>query len=122
LTDISLFIGLEIPILWNIFNALSSATTGIYGNIISMENICEPGIKIYPNPAFENLYIELNFEKDYKVSIYYLLGRKLNLLPQKQFNKLVLDISGFKNGIYLLKIEGTDYNQSKKIVINGNSN
>ena len=106
----------------NKYNSMGFTSTGLCGNTVVVENFNKSDIKIYPNPAFENLYIDLNIEKDFKVSIYDLLGRKLNLLPQKQFNKLVLDISGFKNGIYLLKIEGTDYNQSKKIVINGNSN
>lgn len=104
----------------NKFNALGYTTTGLCGNTVFAENINEPGIKIYPNPAVENLYIESNTEVQLEVSIFDILGRKLNISPQKQFNKLVLDISGFKNGIYVLKIEGTDYIQSKKIVLNNN--
>jgi GH18 family chitinase len=105
----------------NKFNSLGLTTTGLCGNTVLVENHKTSEIKIYPNPVIENLYIESIAEKQLEVCLFDILGRKLNISPQKRFNKLVLDVSGLKNGLYLLKIEGTDGNQSKKIVINGNT-
>ncbi len=105
----------------NKFNSLGCTSTGLCGNTVFAENLNESGIKIYLNPAFEILYIEMNFEKDYKVSIYDLLGRKLNLFPQKQFNKLVLNVSGLNEGIYIVKVESLNFNLTNKIVVNNNS-
>jgi hypothetical protein len=48
------------------------------------------------------------------------LGRKLNISTKKQFNEIVLDTSRLIKGIYLLKIEGTEYSQSRKIIVKGN--
>ncbi len=105
----------------NKFNALGIITTGLCGNTVFAENFKDLKLKIYPNPAYEYLYIELNTESQCKVSLYDILGQKLNLFPQKQFNKLTLNISGLKKGIYLLKVEGKDFSQTRRIVINNNS-
>ncbi len=105
----------------NKFNALGLITTGLCGNTVFAGNLKELRLKIYPNPASEILYIELNTEKQFKVSLYDILGQKLNLFPQKQFNKLILNVSGLKKGIYLLKVEGKDFSQTRKIVIDNNS-
>jgi len=104
----------------NKFNSLGFTTTGLCGNTVSTESVAESRIKIYPNPAFKNLYIELNPSNNLNVSIYDLMGRELNILPLKQFNKLVLNVSGLKDGMYIVKIIGPDFNQSEKIVIKGN--
>ncbi|HPE75235.1 MAG TPA: glycosyl hydrolase family 18 protein, partial [Draconibacterium sp.] len=105
----------------NKFNTLGITTTGLCGNTVLAGNLKELTLKIYPNPASENLYIELNTEKQFKVSLYDILGQKLNLFPQKQFNKLILNVSGLKKGIYLLKVEGKGFSQTRKIVIDNNS-
>jgi hypothetical protein len=103
-------------------NALGFTTTGLCGNTVFAENFIESKINIYPNPVVENLYIELAGENVINVSLYDILGRKLNIFPQKRFNKMVLNVSGLKEGIYLLKVESPNFNQSTKIMITSNSN
>jgi hypothetical protein len=106
----------------NKYNALGFTTTGLCGNTVFAENFIESKINIYPNPVVENLYIELAGENVINVSLYDILGRKLNIFPQKRFNKMVLNVSGLKEGIYLLKVESPNFNQSTKIMITSNSN
>jgi hypothetical protein len=65
----------------------------------------------------ENVFIESEIEMDFNVAIYDLLGRRLNIFTQKQFNKLVLNVSELKNGIYFVKLEGSKLIQSFKIGI-----
>jgi len=102
------------------FNSLGYTTTGLCGNTVLVETISESGLKVYPNPATKNLYIESQLEIEINVSIFNILGERLNISPQKQFNKLVLNVSGLKEGIYILKMESPYLNQTKKIVIKGN--
>jgi hypothetical protein len=106
----------------NKFNAIGFTTTGLCGNTVFAENFNKSKINIYPNPVVENLHIELDGEKEITVSLYDISGRKLNIFPQNRFNKMVLNISGLKEGIYLLKVESLNFNQSTKIMISSNSN
>lgn len=64
----------------------------------------------------------MHFETEIKISIFDLLEMKINLFPQKQFNKLIMNVSGFKKGICILKVEGKDFNKTRKKVIDNNSN
>lgn len=58
-------------------------------------------LKIYPNPAFEKIY--LNLAGNHKVEIFDING---DLLKTVFSNKGKLDISSFPAGVYLLKVEG----------------
>lgn len=76
-------------------------------------------IKIYPNPADDLLNINSLSEKigNASLKIYDLNGR---LLKHKQanFNELQqIDVSQLQSGIYLLKIENSKVNISKKLII-----
>jgi len=69
-----------------------NSTSTVNSNIV-MES------KIYPNPTDSNLYIETNEEN---VEIYSTSG---NLISKLEISdKRVIDISTFKNGIYLFKL------------------
>lgn len=47
---------------------------------------------------------------------------KINLFTQKQFNKLIMNVSGFKKGICILIVEGKNFSKTRKKVIDNNSN
>lgn len=76
------------------------------------------GNQSYPNLTFKNLY----FETEIKISIFDLLEMKINLFTQKQFNKLIMNVSGFKKGICILIVEGKNFSKTRKKVIDNNSN
>ena len=72
-------------------------------------------IKIYPNPTREKLYFE---SRDYKIDqlkILDITGKKVTIISNLD-NKAIIDMSGFDNGIYLIRI-ATDKGMITKKVI-----
>lgn len=80
-------------------------------NVIADE-LFKDGIYVYPNPAKNRINIKIPNERLFQVNIYNLLGKKI--LSTKKKN---VDISYFKNGIYIIKIT-TQKNEliTKKII------
>jgi hypothetical protein len=84
---------------------------------------------IYPNPATDNLYIEVNFfrEGNFEVSLYDLAGRKVfadnyyaNNAGRSQF-VIHLPSLSLKSGIYLMSVESNNQRIIKKVLhINDN--
>jgi hypothetical protein len=78
-------------------------------------------ISVFPNPATDNIQIEISNSKSskYEISITNLIGR--NVYSKRFFinrnNKILIDSRNFGSGIYLLHYSG-DENIIKKIVIN----
>ena len=106
----------------NRFTFLGNTTTRLCGNTVSADKFTDKKYKVYPNPAFKNLYIESKDKKEINVSIFNLLGERLNIFPEKRFNKLVMNVSEINDGIYILIVESPNFHQSTKIAIIGNSN
>ena len=74
----------------------------------SMDAINESNIRVYPNPADKTLIIELPvLSGNTQVNIYNNEGRLM--LSQKLYNKTnKVDISDFKAGIYLIRVQSDD--------------
>ncbi len=71
-------------------------------------------VKIYPNPAEDRMTIEFmnKIQGERNVEIYDLLGNKLKnyrIISRNQ-NKCLLDVSGLRSNIYLLKISDNENN------------
>ena len=68
--------------------------------------------EVYPNPAGEMLSIESKVDIG-KIEIYDYLGKKVyeELNPKKD-----IDISGFSNGVYILKLYGNNRTSSIKFL------
>jgi hypothetical protein len=103
------------------FNCYSTVVDGdqLYVDDISLvteaslttaDNNIENNLKIYPNPTTGILNLELQ-EED-AVSVFDISGKQL--LIQTASKSSVLDLSGFANGIYLMKL--TNNNQEVKTV------
>jgi hypothetical protein len=104
---------------------LDPENTGINflnGTILSIPSIITAknnDVFIYPNPVDDFVYIKfINFEPlKFKIDLVDLLGK-----PVKKFNfnnsadNFVIDISGFKSGIYFIKISYDQQEVIKKIV------
>ncbi|MFM7683201.1 MAG: T9SS type A sorting domain-containing protein [Bacteroidota bacterium] len=91
-------------------NASNGQTDGIGGALIvnqgSQSNLSENKIeedlvKLWPNPAKNQLNISANYS-DYKIDILNLEGRIIKSLNSKD-SSLTIDLEGFENGIYLIK-------------------
>jgi CubicO group peptidase (beta-lactamase class C family) len=81
--------------IWNYVNDLSCSTSSIEENFNSEQ------IKLYPNPANEQITISVNQGRLGKVQIYNQIGQKMTEFDCNSASKS-LDISGFENGLYFL--------------------
>lgn len=84
-------------------------------SVTSVENF----ISVYPNPAVEQLTIT-NFQFPISgVEIYDLSGERI-FKKEKSANKLeqiIIDVSGWKAGVYIFKVFNDNYVATKKIVV-----
>jgi hypothetical protein len=76
-------------------------------------------VSIFPVPASRNLFLDFgikNFGKS-KITVCSLTGEKLYATTMPASVKQILDVSGYAEGIYFIKIETAFGNVTKKIVI-----
>lgn len=94
--------------LWNFFNShnLCNTTVGID------EQIIKPTIKIYPNPARTELYLNISQTEKIEISISNLLGQFLI----KTHNQNHIDISNLTDGIYIVTITQGQNKQTLKFI------
>jgi hypothetical protein len=76
-----------------------------------------PSFDVFPNPADQNIRIDLyNFKNDFEISLY-------NDIGQMVFKKFAVDktitlpVSVYRNGIYFIRITSADYTVCRKIII-----
>jgi hypothetical protein len=77
--------------------------------------------KIYPNPANAEAVIEfsLNNDQDYNVTVSNILGEILNTRfnAQKGYNKFILDVSEYSNGVYFISVASNNDADIKKLFV-----
>lgn len=73
------------------------------------------GLKMYPNPAKNNLFIETALDSDINVSIVNMLGEEV--VNTKVTNNTV-NVSSLTSGIYIVKITEESKIATKKLIIN----
>ena len=76
--------------------------------------IQENKLKIYPNPAMDNLYVEQTLQTDqyYTLTIYDFMGREVLFLKDQETNlkeSAPLDISLLPSGMYTVKVYTKKY-------------
>jgi hypothetical protein len=94
-------------------SSLNSDTTQfLYAFILQNKLIGE--IHVYPNPAYDNLYIEFPSNKiqgeRVNIALYDVTGRKIFSEDYRVIPKLKLDLSTLAPAVYLLQITGKDEN------------
>jgi len=83
------------------------------------ETAVEMKIDLYPNPANTSCTVRLNsLSEKSTLSLFDLQGREvLNQSIEADQKELVLDLSGFKNSVYTLKISGETSSSTQKLII-----
>ena len=71
--------------------------------------------KVFPNPAKEVLNV--NVAENASVVIYSMTGQEVTRKNVKQGTQTKFDISGFKQGVYLVKIEGEKTTKIERVVV-----
>lgn len=93
-------------------NVLYAATIdkGILKTILPVVSVKEEvlqdtELKVFPNPTHGMIYLNLkDFSEDYNISIFNVLGEKLNVISKLIGNYLIVDIERFENGLYCIEI------------------
>lgn len=95
--------------------AYSFMPKNVTTNIVKDEEVGE--VTIFPNPANDNLTVQINNDEIIQVTILNNLGQEINL-KQNQTNPLVtIDISSLKSGIYYITIQTKGKRITRKIVV-----
>jgi hypothetical protein len=108
---------------WELNSLLSDTTNSLYNDTLQTDSVVFrahfkkiPGVgvqtfgnescKIYPNPASDRVYIEGSWKSGDRIRLTDMCGRvRLDMLATTG-NKMVLDVRGLTEGIYLLDVGG----------------
>ena len=85
---------------------------------VSAKIIRDNQISVYPNPATDKLYIDMREISDVNIAIYNITGKQL--LSQKYLKKnITVNLSSFKQGMYIYKITDSGENtlKSGKLIV-----
>lgn len=101
-----------LPESWNCIN-VNGSPNAINNSNLSVEDFEIDGIKVYPNPVKNVLYIGRSDDR-FDVEVYSILGQKVgSALATNQ-----LDLSTFDTGVYFIKIKTNNQTVIKKIIKN----
>jgi hypothetical protein len=95
-------------------NAINNGYTSCTATSIGLELNGPDKVNIYPNPATDNIYISNLIEKS-SIKIYDIQGKLV--LENKISNKEYVNISILAKGIYQVKFEGNNLNETRKLII-----
>lgn len=76
-----------------------------YSKIVQVSRNLPDGLKVYPNPASEEVYIE-GLEKSERVNIYTSNGSLVRSIPVKKVQQLKVSLSELAKGVYWIEIIG----------------
>ncbi len=95
------------------FDKISFSSPG--ATVLANESFSQiDGLKMYPNPAKNNLFIETALNSDINVAIVDVLGKEV--INSKVSNNAV-NISGLTPGMYIVKITEEGKTSTKKLII-----
>ena len=80
-----------------------------------MEISSDVDISIYPNPAYQNLYLTIENGAIGKVDVFDPLGKKV-LSASSETNLLELDISKLSKGLYFINFENIQSSQKGSFI------
>ena len=96
------------------------ATVTVSSEILAIEDngIDTLQFKVYPNPASDNITVELDNVSDYTISLYNTIGQRVRTNPLATSTQtLRMNTKHLDNGVYILKIDNGSNDISKKIVV-----
>lgn len=100
-------------------SVVTPVITETHNNIQSIS-----ALSVYPNPAKENISINLSFTEATQTEIFVtdILGNTVSQISNEKFsagnNKLLWKVTNLSNGIYLLSVKTNNSLQVKKLIIN----
>lgn len=86
--------------------------------IVSIKDIKENKISIFPNPA--NNFVNINYSentKDINISVFNITGQEIYSANFKNQKQILINTSDFQNGIYFFRINANNETVLKKVII-----
>jgi hypothetical protein len=87
-----------------------------YSEIVAVERKA-PAYKIYPNPIQGQFTVEGADIENAEISIYDPLGKLMQVEPVSEMQKRVYNTSGFREGVYFIRIDKAGSSETRKVTI-----
>ncbi len=100
----------------NKFTKLEKITTGLCGNVVSIDEIDNNYTKIYPNPATDIITIENNNRDELEITIANIYGQKLLTNSINQFGATNINIAHLPRGMYLIRTKNRGVTKVHKVI------
>ena len=100
----------------NRFTKLGKITTGLCGNVVSIDEIADNKTKVYPNPASNIITIENNNIEKLEISITNIFGQILLVNTINQFDKMKINIAHLPRGMYLIRAKNGSVIKVHKVI------
>ena len=89
-----------------------SSCTTINVTSVGIEDELETTVKLYPNPASNQLFValDLSYDQDITLNVYNAVGHQVRSveLGSVSTDKVGFDLSDFANGTYLMEVRSGD--------------
>jgi len=85
----------------------------VYQNVLNTSEVEQDKFLIYPNPASDTIHIKSNVKIN-RINLYDIQGRNIYTSTE---NITLIDVNGFQEGVYILKIESEAGISSKRLII-----
>lgn len=72
---------------------------------------------IYPVPANNEIYVEMDMIDQYGIAMYNSLGQKINVKSQLTANKMTISTDNLSDGIYYIKFTNGQKNDTRRVVV-----
>ncbi|MEM7103227.1 MAG: T9SS type A sorting domain-containing protein [Bacteroidota bacterium] len=82
---------------------------------VSVENIFDAGVKVYPNPAADFINVESTVQQPTSVEIYNILGKLMTNVVSMDNNRF--DVSELEFGMYIIKVNFDNESVIRKVMI-----
>jgi len=94
-----------------------SKINGTTTSILTLDNLSS--MVIYPNPASNQITVNLpkTNHSQFTVTLTDLAGKEIYREIVEDKNELTLSVNDFSDGVYMLKLEGVDYVEFKRLVV-----
>ena len=81
-------------------------------------DVPEGGILLYPNPANDYIYLQLNNSRECLLFVYDITGNLINNIKSESYNGQVkIDLQNLQDGVYIVQMLLHDRNYCGKFVI-----
>ncbi len=96
---------------WGIINIMAASQA------LSVQTVSEDDIQIYPNPTSDKIKIRFNKMDESDIAIFNLSGQVVFSKKMQGQRQVTLNLTDFKRGVYILKINTNNHSLIKKIFV-----